>query len=152
MGLASGNVSILATRGCRLPWRQLEFAHWWWQKVMGHFTPELVVASVCPCRDLGHCCWPISVLFWESGRLSKRFIFKHLLNIGSEESLGLRKYKHASECWWVWWLWVDVVLLYVVITSGKLRNVHIEVNSFVNGTICNNKVFVKSVGSITGVF
>lgn len=35
----------------------------------------------------GHCCLLVRLLFWESGKLSKRFIFKYLLNRGRDDSL-----------------------------------------------------------------
>lgn len=64
---------------------------------MSHFATELFIASMCPCHDPKHCCLLISILFWESGKLSKRFTFKYLLNIGSDESSGLTKSRHASK-------------------------------------------------------
>lgn len=87
---------------------------------------------MCPCHHLKHCCLLISIVFRESGKLSKRFIFKYFFKHGRDESSSLR---HASKSCVliarVWWCSVKVGLLYyVTITSGILRNMHIAVDFF----------------------
>lgn len=73
--------------GFCLPWRQLEFVQCWWQNETWSTSLQSCLLQSCVLPWSEHCCLLVRLLFWESGKLSKRFIFKYLLNRGRDDSL-----------------------------------------------------------------
>lgn len=97
-GISIRKCEYFGSMGLCLPWRQLEFVQWWWQKETWTTSIRTVYCShVSSCHDLSIVVCLFRLLFWESAKLSKRLIFKYLLNRVRDDSLENRGMQAGAD-------------------------------------------------------